>query len=437
MDHFSLFAAQVEGENRSDIKRRLLIKVLVPLAFVTCLVILIYSFRTTLHSYANKCNTPCGSCFNGMWGDSNLDSLSFASRDSHVGTLSTDVQNVGSKSPDLKVFKFADISAATNNFSCYNKLGEGGFGPVYKGKLRQGQEIAVKRLSKTSRQGYEEFKNEVMLTARLQHVNLVKVIGFCMEREEKMLVYEYLPNKSLDAFIFDPLKRLELDWEKRGRIIEGIIQGLVYLQEYSRLTIIHRDLKASNILLDKELSPKISDFGIARIFQKDAYEANTSHIVGTYGYVPPEYVKKGIYSTKYDVYSFGVLLLQIISGKRNDCFYGAAENLNLLEYAYELWMDGRGMEFIDPALDDSGSEYKVMRCMGIGLLCVQENQEDRPSMLQVLSMLKNETQPNMAPKRPAFSINAAGPDAQQNSRSWDQRRCSNYMDSTVSELETR
>lgn len=153
--------------------------------------------------------------------------------------------------------------------------------------------------------------------------------------------------------------------------------------------------------------------------------------------MPPEYVKKGIYSTKYDVYSFGVLLLQIISGKRNDCFYGAAENLNLLEYAYELWMDGRGMEFIDPALDDSGSEYKVMRCMGIGLLCVQENQEDRPSMLQVLSMLKNETQPNMAPKRPAFSINAAGPDAQQNSRSWDQRRCSNYMDSTVSELETR
>ncbi|XP_021723552.1 cysteine-rich receptor-like protein kinase 10 [Chenopodium quinoa] len=158
-------------------------------------------------------------------------------------------------------------------------------------------------------------------------------MGFCVKREEKMLIYEYLPNSSLDYYLFDPVKSLQLDWGKRAHIIEGIIQGLLYLQEYSRLTIIHPDLKASNILLDKDLNPKISDFGMARIFQTDEYEANTSKIVGTYGYVPPEYVKQGVYSRKHDVYSFGVLLLQIISGKRNNQFYGANEGYNLLEYA--------------------------------------------------------------------------------------------------------
>ncbi|XP_057538105.1 G-type lectin S-receptor-like serine/threonine-protein kinase At1g67520 [Amaranthus tricolor] len=161
-----------------------------------------------------------------------------------------------SDSPDLKVFSYQTIKSATNNFSWYNKLGEGGYGPLYKGILKTGQEIAVKRLSKASSQGFEEFKNEVMLTARLQHVNLVKVIGFCVEREEKMLVYEYLPNRSLDSYLFDPVKRFQFNWEKRVQIIEGIIQGLLYLQEYSRVTIIHRDINASNILLDKDLNPR-------------------------------------------------------------------------------------------------------------------------------------------------------------------------------------
>uniref|UniRef100_A0A5B6YQG4 Protein kinase domain-containing protein n=1 Tax=Davidia involucrata TaxID=16924 RepID=A0A5B6YQG4_DAVIN len=311
----------------------------------------------------------------------------------------------GSLSPNLQVFSFATIKAATKKFSSENKLGEGGFGPVYKGKLLDGQEIAVKRLSETSKQGLEEFKNEVTLAAKLQHVNLIRLLGFCTEREEKMLIYEYMPNKSLDFYLYDPIRRLPLDWEKRVHIIEGITQGLLYLQEYSRFTIIHRDLKASNILLDNEMKPKISDFGIARIFQKDEHEANTSRIVGTYGYVPPEYVKRGIYSTKYDVYSFGVLVLQIISGKKNTCLYGLHKNLNLLEYAYELWKDGKGMEFMDPLLNDASSTCKLMRCMQVALLCVQEKLADRPSMLEVSSMLKNETEAVPAPKRPAFSTN--------------------------------
>ncbi|KAI6703207.1 hypothetical protein NL676_012343 [Syzygium grande] len=324
---------------------------------------------------------------------------------SRLKTMVWKGESLENGTPSLRTFGYATLEAATDDFSSENKLGEGGFGPVYKGKLPEGQYIAVKRLSKTSNQGLEEFKNEVMLTARLQHVNLVRLLGFCTDREEKMLIYEYMPNKSLDFYLFDPIRKYLLDWVKRVHIIEGITQGLLYLQEYSNFTIIHRDLKASNVLLDNEMNPKISDFGLARIFRKDDVEANTSRIVGTYGYVPPEYVRKGIYSMKYDIYSFGVLLLQIISDKRTSRLYGPNENLNLLEYAYELWKDDKCMEFIDQSLDDSSSSCKLMRCMQVALLCVQEKPEDRPSMLEVYSMLKNESSAVNSPKKPAFSIN--------------------------------
>ncbi|XP_048134324.1 receptor-like serine/threonine-protein kinase SD1-6 isoform X4 [Rhodamnia argentea] len=324
---------------------------------------------------------------------------------SRFKTMAHKVESPESGAPNLQAFHYATLRAATDNFSSENKLGEGGFGPVYKGKLPKGQDIAVKRLSKTSDQGLEEFKNEVVLTASLQHVNLVHLLGFCTDMEEKMLIYEYMPHRSLDFYLFDPTRKYLLDWEKRVHIIEGITQGLLYLQEYSNFTIIHRDLKASNVLLDKEMNPKISDFGMARIFRKGDLEANTGRIVGTYGYVPPEYVRKGIYSMKYDVYSFGVLLLQIISGKRTRCYYGPNENLNLLEFAYEQWKEGKCMEFIDPSLDDSTSSCKLARCMQVALLCVQEKAGDRPSMLEVSSMLKNEASAVNSPKKPAFSIN--------------------------------
>ncbi|XP_021672336.2 probable LRR receptor-like serine/threonine-protein kinase At5g37450 isoform X2 [Hevea brasiliensis] len=309
--------------------------------------------------------------------------------------------------PNLQVFTFSEIKSATRNFSCENRLGEGGYGPVYKGKLARGQEIAVKRLSKTSHQGLKEFKNEVKLTAKLQHINLVRLFGFCTERGEKMLIYEYMPNKSLDLYLFDPNRRLTLNWEQRIHITEGIAQGLLYLQEYSNFTIIHRDIKASNILLDNKMKPKISDFGMARIVQKECKETKTGHIVGTYGYVPPEYVRHGVYSMKYDVYSFGVLLLQIISGKKNNCFYGWGENLNLLEYAYDLWKMENGMEFMDETLDDSFSPCKLLRCLQVALLCVQESPTDRPSILEVYSMLKNENVAIAYPKTPAFSVKSA------------------------------
>ncbi|PKI73758.1 hypothetical protein CRG98_005829 [Punica granatum] len=185
------------------------------------------------------------------------------------------------KLQDLKLLSFEELSTATDSFSSAIKLGEGGFGPVYMGKLLDGQEVAVKRLSRASDQGLEEFMNEMVVISKVQHRNLVRLLGCCVEREEKILVYEFMPNKSLDVFLFDPVKKDELDWSKRFKIIDGICRGLLYLHRDSRLRIIHRDLKASNILLDEELNPKISDFGMARIFGAKEDQANTRRVVGT------------------------------------------------------------------------------------------------------------------------------------------------------------
>ncbi|MBA0836732.1 hypothetical protein Goarm_008927, partial [Gossypium armourianum] len=234
------------------------------------------------------------------------------------------------RSAALPVFNLGTIAVATNNFSPDNRLGQGGFGPVYKVTCLafavNGKEIAVKSLSKSSGQGIEEFKNEVTLIAKLQHRNLVRILGCCIQRDEKMLVYEYLPNKSLDY----ESKRSLLDWESQLEIVSGIDRGIVYLHQDSRLRIIHRDLKASNILLDAQMNPKISDFGLAKIFGGDQVEADTNRVVGTYGYMSPEYAMQGHFSIKSDVYSFGVLLLEILTGRRNNGHYPDGPTSNLI-----------------------------------------------------------------------------------------------------------
>lgn len=220
-------------------------------------------------------------------------------------------------SSESLLYDLSTLQAATDNFSEDNKLGEGGFGPVYKGILHDGQEIAVKRLSTTSQQGHLEMKNEVVFLAKLQHKNLVRLLGCCIDGDEKLLVYEFLSNKSLDKILFDPGRQQELSWGNRHKIIQGICRGLLYLHEDSRLTIIHRDLKASNILLDPDMNPKISDFGLAKLFTVDASVGNTSRIAGTYGYMAPEYALHGIFSAKSDVFSYGVLVLEVVTGRRN------------------------------------------------------------------------------------------------------------------------
>ncbi|KAI5411019.1 hypothetical protein KIW84_056248 [Lathyrus oleraceus] len=243
-----------------------------------------------------------------------------------------DIHRENSLHGDLPIVPLNWIRQSTNNFSELCKLGEGGFGPVYKGNLVNGIEVAIKRLSITSGQGSEEFKNEVIFIAKLQHRNLVRLLGCCIEDNEKLLVYEYMPNSSLDFHLFDEEKRKVLDWKLRMNIINGIAKGLLYLHEDSRLRVIHRDLKVSNVLLDQEMNPKISDFGLARSFEKDQSQENTRRVMGTYGYMSPEYAMEGLYSVKSDVFSFGVLLLEIVCGKRNSGFYLADHGQSLLIY---------------------------------------------------------------------------------------------------------
>ncbi|RVW86377.1 G-type lectin S-receptor-like serine/threonine-protein kinase RKS1 [Vitis vinifera] len=286
---------------------------------------------------------------------------------------------------ELQFFDLNTIAAATNNFSSENELGRGGFGSVYK----------------DSGQGKEEFKNEATLIAKLQHVNLVRLLGCCITEEEKMLVYEYLPNKSLDSFIFDETKKSLLDWRKRFEIIVGIARGILYLHEDSRLRIIHRDLKASNVLLDAEMFPKISDFGLARIFRGNQMEGNTNRVVGTYGYMSPEYAMEGLFSTKSDVYSFGVLLLEIITGRKNSTYYQDNPSMSLIGNVWNLWEEDKALDLIDPSLEKSYPADEVLRCIQIGLLCVQESITDRPTMLTIIFMLGNNSALSF-PKRPAF-----------------------------------
>ncbi|GKD56073.1 G-type lectin S-receptor-like serine/threonine-protein kinase [Tanacetum coccineum] len=306
------------------------------------------------------------------------------------------------KDLDVPFFEFKRILSATENFSLANKLGQGGFGPVYKGLLPGGAEIAVKRLSSQSGQGLKEFKNEVGLIAKLQHRNLVRLLGYSMKDHEMILLYEYMPNKSLDRLIFDRSLCICLDWALRFDIIMGIARGLLYLHQDSRLRVIHRDLKASNVLLDEDMNPKISDFGLAKIVKGRDTEANTTRVIGTYGYMAPEYALDGLFSVKSDVFSFGVVVLEIISGKRNTGYYQNQQAFSLISYAWGLWKDKKALDLLDPALAESCNSIEVMRCMIVGLLCIQEDPQDRPFMTDVVLMLGTDIESLPDPKEPAF-----------------------------------
>ncbi|CAL5359519.1 unnamed protein product [Camellia sinensis] len=249
---------------------------------------------------------------------------------------------------ELPIFDMITIATATNKFSDTNKIGEGGFGPVYKGQLSIGKDIAVKCLSTSSKQGVDEFKNEVILIAKLQHRNLVRLLGCCIHGEERMLVYEYMPNGSLDSFIFD--------------------------------------------------------FGLARAFGHDQSSTKTERVVGTYGYMSPEYAIDGLFSMKSDVFSFGVIILEIMSGKRNRMFHHSNHDLNLLGHAWNLWTEGRAFELLDPMMERSFPMSKVLRCIQVGLLCVQKCPEDRPMMSSVFLMLVSDSAILPQPKQPGFYI---------------------------------
>ncbi|XP_068667813.1 cysteine-rich receptor-like protein kinase 10 [Aristolochia californica] len=296
----------------------------------------------------------------------------------------------------------SSIRAATDDFCEANKVGEGGFGAVYKGRLPDGQEVAVKRLSGNSKQGSEEFMNEVALIAKLQHRNLVRLLGWCLQGDENILIYEFVPNKSLDKFLFAPVEQARLVWPRRYQIIEGIARGLLYLHEDSHLRVVHRDLKSGNVLLDAAMNPKISDFGLARIFGAEQTQGNTNRIAGTYGYMAPEYAMRGFFSVKSDVYSFGVLVLEIITGRKNNILLHSGKIEDLPSNAWRHWNNRTVLEMVDPAVKKSCSANEVIRCVHIALLCVQDDAGERPNMSTVGLILKSHSVNLPFPSQPTF-----------------------------------
>lgn len=316
---------------------------------------------------------------------------------SKEGQKEEDLEKIAAQ--EQKLFPFETLVAATKNF--HQKLGEGGFGPVFKGRLEDGREIAVKKLSQNSNQGKKEFENEAKLLARVQHRNVVNLLGYCTRGAEKLLVYEYISNESLDKFLFKTGRREELDWKRRYDIIGGIARGLLYLHEDSHSCIIHRDIKASNVLLDDKWAPKIADFGMARLFPEDQTHVNT-RVAGTNGYMAPEYVMHGHLSVKADVFSFGVLILELISGQKNSTFDVNLDAQNLLEWAWKLYKKGRSLEVLDPSLASSAVAEQVAMCVQIGLLCTQADPQSRPNMRRVVVMLSKKPGTLEEPTRPGY-----------------------------------
>ncbi|VYS45324.1 unnamed protein product [Arabidopsis thaliana] len=301
-------------------------------------------------------------------------------------------------------FTLRQIKAATDNFDVTRKIGEGGFGSVYKGELSEGKLIAVKQLSAKSRQGNREFVNEIGMISALQHPNLVKLYGCCVEGNQLILVYEYLENNCLSRALFgkDESSRLKLDWSTRKKIFLGIAKGLTFLHEESRIKIVHRDIKASNVLLDKDLNAKISDFGLAKL-NDDGNTHISTRIAGTIGYMAPEYAMRGYLTEKADVYSFGVVALEIVSGKSNTNFRPTEDFVYLLDWAYVLQERGSLLELVDPTLASDYSEEEAMLMLNVALMCTNASPTLRPTMSQVVSLIEGKTAMQELLSDPSFS----------------------------------
>uniref|UniRef100_A0A0E0M127 Protein kinase domain-containing protein n=1 Tax=Oryza punctata TaxID=4537 RepID=A0A0E0M127_ORYPU len=326
---------------------------------------------------------------------------------------------------EQRAFRYEALSAATRGFSEKQKLGQGGFGPVYRGRLVDGREVAVKRLGAGSRQGAREFRNEATLLSRVQHRNVVNLIGYCAHGpDDKLLVYEYVPNESLDKILFSSpppppprnshsgsssdgemrRRRDELTWPRRHEVVVGVARGLLYLHEDAHTPIIHRDIKASNILLDDRWVPKIADFGMARLFPEagDGRSHVQTRVAGTNGYMAPEYLMHGALSAKADVFSFGVVVLEIVSGHKNSSFAPPPDSDadNLLDHAWRLYKKGRSIELLDPAVKSTAATEQVELLVRIGLLCVQADPRMRPDMKRVVIILSKKQSTLEEPTRP-------------------------------------
>uniref|UniRef100_A0A6N2M7S1 non-specific serine/threonine protein kinase n=1 Tax=Salix viminalis TaxID=40686 RepID=A0A6N2M7S1_SALVM len=301
--------------------------------------------------------------------------------------------------PRPNTFSYSQLRTATEDFSPSNKLGEGGYGPVYKGMLSDGREVAVKKLSVASNQGTNQFVTEIATISAVQHRNLVKLYGCCIEANRRLLVYEYLENKSLDKTLFGK-DGIHLDWPTRLNICLGTARGLAYLHEESRPRIVHRDVKASNILLDANLFPKISDFGLAILYDDKKTHIST-RVAGTIGYLAPEYAMRGHLTEKADVFGFGVVALEILSGRANSDSSLDDERVYLLEWAWNLHESGQSLQLIDPSVIEF-DENEALRVVGVALLCTQASPAMRPAMSRVVAMLAGDIEVSAVTSKPGY-----------------------------------
>ncbi|XP_048619588.1 probable LRR receptor-like serine/threonine-protein kinase At1g29720 isoform X2 [Brassica napus] len=285
-------------------------------------------------------------------------------------------------------FTWRQLEAATNNFDQANKLGEGGFGSVFRGELSDGTIIAVKQLSSKSCQGNREFVNEIGMISGLNHPNLVKLYGCCVEKNQLMLVYEYMENNSLALALFGK-SSLKLQWEVRQNICVGIARGLEFLHEGSMIRMVHRDIKTSNVLLDADLNAKISDFGLARLHEEEHTHISTK-IAGTVGYMAPEYALWGHLTEKADVFSFGVVAMEIVSGKSNMKRKGSDDHVSLINWALTLHQRGDIMEIVDPVLQGDFNSKEAVRMIKVAFLCTNSSPSLRPTMSEAVKMLEGE-----------------------------------------------
>ncbi|XP_072968407.1 putative serine/threonine-protein kinase isoform X2 [Typha angustifolia] len=293
---------------------------------------------------------------------------------------------VFSSDKNIKLFSYGELKSATDNFHQGNKIGRGGFGTVYKGILRSGQEVAVKVLSAESRQGVKEFLTEIDVITNVKHPNLVELVGCCVEADNRILVYEYLENNSLDHALLGPNSDpRKLDWNTRSAICLGVAKGLAYLHEELQPHIVHRDIKASNILIDRNCVPKIGDFGLAKLFPDNITHIST-RVAGTTGYLAPEYALHGQLTRKADIYSFGVLILEIVSGRSSSKMLWTEMDKLLLEWIWQLYEEGRLKEAVDPVLKEYPEE-QVIQYIKVALFCTQAAAGRRPSIQQVVEMM--------------------------------------------------
>ncbi|XP_043690363.1 cold-responsive protein kinase 1-like [Telopea speciosissima] len=293
----------------------------------------------------------------------------------------------------VKQYTYRELKNATEDFSHENKIGEGGFGCVYKGKLRDGNVVAIKVLSAESKQGVREFLTEIEVISYVEHENLVKLYGCCVEGTHRILVYGYLENNSLAQTLLGGHSRMHFDWRTRYKICIGVARGLAFLHEEVRPHIVHRDIKASNILLDKDLNPKISDFGLAKLIPSNMTHVST-RVAGTIGYLAPEYAIRGQLTRKADIYSFGVLLLEIVTGRCNNNSRLPVEEQYLLERTWVLHERKELVGLVDTSLDGIFDAEEACRILKIGLLCTQDAPKLRPSMSTVVKMLTGEMDVN-------------------------------------------